>query len=616
MTEVPPKPRRTKANDKINVPVHRAQEHGNNRLRTFSGNFNSAKYCKEEKPPKVNPGINSKISKRHLAKDNQRLTEENSELIQRFNELEELSVRKITKLREKVNILQLANAHFKKDLQEIEDSYNQVVSQNEMLKNEIEKLKTCEKCEEYRNEIIKCNRENEESQYDKEILENKKKELCEDVNMLKIVVYRLNLQLERYQDLLRKNHIPKPSNELPHKRDILESSSRDILSEVHRDHKHIPIMWGDVNRHTLGPLLDAYEDTIKEKDEIIEEYEIEMCKFTGKLREIVDENETLYKKLTEDETCSSKLSVELENAKRDLKNTKEQNDALIKKCSLKQDKLEEVLRIYETKVEQMTRDFDVLHGEYIKCRTENAALKEKYKSCTEAQEDLKNNMQNFIPISVHSASVTECKKWYEELKVQYEAEKEKLMKTIETHVKTIEELNREISNNATIKQKFENNISHLEKHTKKLEAKILELEHNLNGVHLSRTALKKQLHKAMEFAKDMVAEQEQLLKALNMRHQENKVVRKIGSEMASKMDLLKSQLKDVQKNAWQEFATVEQTIKGQAETIENMRSQYEKEIEDLKKIIETYEETKESNILLKPENLQMAHYFLLKNKYK
>lgn len=47
----------------------------------------------------------------------------------------------------------------------------------------------------------------------------------------------------------------------------------------------------------------------------------------------------------------------------------------------------------------------------------------------------------------------------------------------------------------------------------------------------------------MNFAKDMVAEQETLLRALNERHLENKVVKKIGTEMATKMDTLKSHLK-------------------------------------------------------------------------
>lgn len=78
---------------------------------------------------------------------------------------------------------------------------------------------------------------------------------------------------------------------------------------------------------------------------------------------------------------------------------------------------------------------------------------------------------------------------------------------------------------------------------RKHETRYLELEHTLNEVKLSRSACKKQLHKAMLFAKDMVAEQETLLNALNQRQLENKAVKKIGSDMANKMDSLRTQLK-------------------------------------------------------------------------
>nr|XP_023027614.1 uncharacterized protein LOC111515629 [Leptinotarsa decemlineata] len=116
----------------------------------------------------------------------------------------------------------------------------------------------------------------------------------------------------------------------------------------------------------------------------------------------------------------------------------------------------------------------------------------------------------------------------------------------------------------------------------------------------------------MGFAKEMVAEQETLLRALNQRQLENKAVRKLGCDMATKMDSLKNQLKDVQKSAWQEFTTVEQTIQEQAHVIETMKEDYEKEIENLKKVIKEQEET---NLILKNE-VPMTHYHLYKDKYK
>lgn len=69
------------------------------------------------------------------------------------------------------------------------------------------------------------------------------------------------------------------------------------------------------------------------------------------------------------------------------------------------------------------------------------------------------------------------------------------------------------------------------------------MQHTLLEVQLSRSACRKQLNKALTFAKDLVTEQETLLKALNQRQQETKAVKKLGSDIANRMDTLKFHLK-------------------------------------------------------------------------
>lgn len=76
-----------------------------------------------------------------------------------------------------------------------------------------------------------------------------------------------------------------------------------------------------------------------------------------------------------------------------------------------------------------------------------------------------------------------------------------------------------------------------------MESKVLDLQHTLNRVQLSRSACRKQLHKAMNFAKDLVAEQEALLRTLSKRQKENKAVKRLGTDIATRMDTLRSQLK-------------------------------------------------------------------------
>lgn len=264
-------------------------------------------------------------------------------------------------------------------------------------------------------------------------------ETCEDVEMLKNVVYRLNVQLERYQQKLNKYNLKVHFKECQVLENCQTVSSEvflksgrsvrggdvskeenakfegipeqgGVLSEEHWNHSHTPISWGKVNAHTLGPLLDAYQETISEKEEIIKDYEEAFGKFSDRVREVIRENEVLHKELTEDGECSKVLKVKIEGLNGEVESLKVQNDLLIKKCALKQEKVEEVLRCYEQKVELVRRDYGVLQSQYAKCQNEVAVLREKNKSLVEAQDDFKNERQQYIPVSVHKTSVEECRK--------------------------------------------------------------------------------------------------------------------------------------------------------------------------------------------------------------
>lgn len=61
-------------------------------------------------------------------------------------------------------------------------------------------------------------------------------------------------------------------------------------------------------------------------------------------------------------------------------------------------------------VEQMKRDYSVIHDQYCKSRTEVATLKEKNRALEDTYEQFKHERHNYIPLSVHTSSVNECKK--------------------------------------------------------------------------------------------------------------------------------------------------------------------------------------------------------------
>lgn len=619
-SDIPIKPRRKT----LEVPVHSSQENllyqhtkrTNSAGRKFKHKSNenlgnSARHHEKTTAIVEDEEKSPRVSKKSLQKEITRLLKEKEDITVKFYELESLSVEKINKLREKIEEIQKRNEDKSREYSHLKNQFQELSSGYEDVKTQLDKCKVCHSCEEYKQSLDKILKENNQ-------LRISNKEVNDDINMLKTVVFRLNVQLERYQEKLRKHSIADIKGKHIYQQGDITSCDHQITPESlqgeHGAHPHVPLSWGKVNSHTLGPLLVAFQDTINEKDDIIAEYEKEMSNFTANFKEVLTENESLHVRLSEDERCSGKLREQLDGCKNELQNYKEHNDILIKKCALKQDKIEEILKCYEIKVEQLKRDYNVLHDSYCKANNEIASLNQQNKSLMQIHEEFKNEKKDLIPLALHTSSVNECKKWYEELKQQYENEKVKLNANLDLQSKVIADLNAKIIAIGCETDKKDEQINSMEKIIKKGEQKYLELEQHLNETQLARTACKRQLHKVMHFAKDLVSEQETLMRALNQRQQENKVVTKIGADIASRMDKLKVQLKEVQRGAWQELNTVEGKIQEQQETIETLKMKHSEEINKLEDIIK---KQADNAILVKSQTaLPISPYILFRNKYQ
>lgn len=116
---------------------------------------------------------------------------------------------------------------------------------------------------------------------------------------------------------------------------------------------------------------------------------------------------------------------------------KEQNDLLTKQMIMHKDKLQEVHSVYERKVESMSQDNNKLQKDYLACKTELSNLSGKYEILNESYEKLKGNSEKTVPVSVHNSAVDECRRLFEELKYQYEAEKKKLNSKLRQYEETI-----------------------------------------------------------------------------------------------------------------------------------------------------------------------------------
>lgn len=113
-------------------------------------------------------------------------------------------------------------------------------------------------------------------------------QLNEDVLLLKHVIYRLNAELERHQDKLKESG-----------QSVLSKNINDVLNpkSATDDIKTVSESWGSVNTHVLGPLLDAYQESLSEKQELVNKYEEDIVNFNARCKEVIMENECMQSEM-------------------------------------------------------------------------------------------------------------------------------------------------------------------------------------------------------------------------------------------------------------------------------------------------------------------------------
>lgn len=181
---------------KMDVPIHGDQSF--TAQKTFSANFNSRKkhknveFTSDIRKEGINldmsfdhdpESIHSKPNRKQLSKEIERLRSENLQLVEQLTSTESVSLKKMTKLKEKLNAMNNFNGQISNDNQILKDQYEQLMKGYEDLKLQLEETRDCKSCEEMKSAL-------ESSTKDYTLLRATNKELLEDINMLKNVVYR------------------------------------------------------------------------------------------------------------------------------------------------------------------------------------------------------------------------------------------------------------------------------------------------------------------------------------------------------------------------------------------------------------------------------------------
>ncbi|PNJ09228.1 CEP89 isoform 3, partial [Pongo abelii] len=239
-------------------------------------------------------------------------------------------------------------------------------------------------------------------------LRKQAQELVDENDGLKMTVHRLNVELSRYQTKFR--HLSKE-----------ESLNIEGLPSK----GPIPPWLLDIKY--LSPLLLAYEDIMKEKDELNATLKEEMRMFRMRVQEVVKENEELHQELNK---SSAVTSEEWRQLQTQAKLVLEENKLLLEQLEIQQRKAKDSHQERLQEVSKLTKQLMLLEAKTQGQEKELAENREQLEILRAKCQELKTHSDGKIAVEVHKSIVNELKSQLQKEEEKERAEMEELVEKL------------------------------------------------------------------------------------------------------------------------------------------------------------------------------------------
>ncbi|XP_033081502.1 centrosomal protein of 89 kDa isoform X3 [Trachypithecus francoisi] len=239
-------------------------------------------------------------------------------------------------------------------------------------------------------------------------LRKQAQELVDENDGLKMTVHRLNVELSRYQTKFR--HLSKE-----------ESLNIEGLPSK----GPIPPWLLDVKY--LSPLLLAYEDIMKEKDELNATLKEEMRMFRMRVQEVVKENEELHQELNK---SSAVTCEEWRQFQTQAKLVLEENKLLLEQLEIQQRKAKDSHQEHLQEVSKLTKQLMLLETKTQGQEKELVENREQLEILHAKCRELKTHSDGKIAMEVHKSIVNELKSQLQKEEEKERAEMEELMEKL------------------------------------------------------------------------------------------------------------------------------------------------------------------------------------------
>ncbi|XP_014797950.1 PREDICTED: centrosomal protein of 89 kDa isoform X1 [Calidris pugnax] len=300
-------------------------------------------------------------------------------------------------------------------------AYQAMVQQFERTKQQIEEQQLKLKRLEQENRRLK---EATEKSYREEeatellSLRQQAQELVDENDALKMTVHRLNVELSRYQ-----------------------TKFRPLSWEEHPRLKSLPMKGPPppwlLDMKYLSPLLLAYEDRIREKEDLHLEHEEDMKNFKARVEELVRENEDLHKQLNKNNFITP---TEWQQLQTQAKLVLEENGLLMEQLEIQQAKARDSHRQHVQEASKLTKQIIILEGKKKRQEEEIAEYQKQLEALCSTCEELKAKLNSRIAAEEHFALVNDLKSHLQQEQEKKRYEVEELMgkiTSLEAHKKKL-----------------------------------------------------------------------------------------------------------------------------------------------------------------------------------
>ncbi|XP_040302159.1 centrosomal protein of 89 kDa isoform X3 [Herpailurus yagouaroundi] len=394
-------------------------------------------------------------------------------------------------------------------------------------------------------------------------LRKQAQELVDENDGLKMTVHRLNVELSRYQTKFR--HLSKE-----------ETLNIDGLPS-----KGPTPPWL-LDTKYLSPLLLAYEDRMKEKEELNATLQEEMRMFRMRVQEVVKENEELHQELNRSSPVTSKEWHQLQTH---AELVLEENKLLIEQLEIQQRKVKDIHQERLQEVSKLTKQLMLLETKTQSQEKELTQNKEQMEILRTECQELKTRLDGKIAMNVHASIVNELKSQLQKEEEKGGAELEELMEKLA--------------------------VLQMQKKSLLLEKNRLTAENKALGAELERAqkinrrsqkkidVLKKQVEKAMEnemsahqylanlvgLAENMTQERDSLMYlAKCLESEKDGVLNKI-IEGNIRLGKLEEKIKGYKKQAALKVGDISHRLTEQQEDFASKTAQYQQEMRHLHQML-------------------------------